>query len=69
MRSEKLRTVQFLPARKVSKFAKVTKRLKDKNGIPIGTANDNPLLDSRMYEVLCNDGSKQALAANIIAEN
>ena len=27
------------------KIAKVTKRLKDKNGIPIGTANDNPLLD------------------------
>ena len=51
------------------KFAKVTKRLRDKNGIPIGTANDNPLLDARMYEVLCNDGKKQALAANIIAED
>ena len=27
-------------------FAKVTKRLRDANGIPIGTANDNPLLDT-----------------------
>jgi len=38
-----------------------------KNGIPIGTANDNPLLDTRMYEVKHVDGRKQALAANIIA--
>ena len=51
------------------KFAKVTKRMKDKNGIPIGTANDNPLLDTRMYEVKHIDGRKQALAANIIADN
>ena len=27
-------------------FAKVTKLLRDANGIPIGTANDNPLLDT-----------------------
>ena len=33
------------------RMARVTKRLKDANGIPIGTADDNPLLDSRMYEV------------------
>ena len=32
-------------------FAKVTKRLKDAHGNPIGTANDNPILDTRMYEV------------------
>jgi len=30
-------------------FARVTKRLRDANGIPIGT-NDNPILDMRMYE-------------------
>ena len=28
------------------RLAKVTKRLKDANGIPIGTANQNPLLDT-----------------------
>jgi hypothetical protein len=32
-------------------FGRVVKRLRDKNGLPIGTASDNPILDSRMYEV------------------
>ena len=50
-------------------FAKVTKRLRDANGIPIGTANDNPILDSRLYEVEYADGYKASLAANTIAEN
>jgi hypothetical protein len=31
-------------------YGKVTKRLRDKDGRPIGTANDNPLIDTRMYE-------------------
>ena len=30
-------------------FACVTKRLKDANGLPIGTANENPILDTRVY--------------------
>ena len=50
-------------------FAKVTKRLRDKNGLPIGTANDNPILDTRIYEVEFPDGHEASLAANIIAEN
>ena len=50
-------------------FAKVTKRLRDANGIPIGTANDNPILDTRLYEVEYADGYKASLAANAIAEN
>ena len=33
------------------KFAKVKKRLKDKDGRPIGITSDNPILDTRMYEV------------------
>ena len=37
-------------------YAKVTKRLRDANGIPIGTANDNPMLDTRLYEVEYLDG-------------
>ena len=40
----------------------------DKNGMHIVTANDSPLLDKRSYEVGHIDGTKQALAANIIAE-
>ena len=50
-------------------FAKVTKRLRDKDGLPIGTANDNPILDTRVYEVEFPDGYKTSLAANAIAEN
>ena len=50
-------------------YAKVTKRLRDADGIPIGTANENPILDSRMYEVEYQDGTKASLAANYIAEN
>ena len=50
-------------------FARVTKRLRDANGIPIGTANDNPLLDTRIYEVEYLDGYKASLSANTIAEN
>ena len=58
-----------LPHEDGQTWAKVTKRLKDANGLPIGTANENPLLDSRVYEVEYSDGHKTSLAANIIAEN
>ena len=50
-------------------YARVTKRLRDADGVPIGTANENPILDSRMYEVEYQDGTKVSLAANYIAEN
>ena len=51
------------------RMARVTKRLKDANGIPIGTANDNLLLDTNMYEVEYLDGKRISLSANHIAEN
>ena len=47
----------------------MTKRLRDKDGLPIGEAHDNPILDARMHEVEHQDGHKAALAANAIAEN
>ena len=50
-------------------FARVTKRLKDANGLPIGTANENPILDTRVYEVEYVDGNKASLTANNIAQN
>ena len=50
-------------------FGRVVKRLRDKDGLPIGTAHDNPILDKRMYEVEFQDGHKASLAANAIAEN
>ena len=49
-------------------YAKVTKRPRDADGIPIGTANENPILDSHMYEVEYQDGTKASLATNYIAE-
>jgi hypothetical protein len=47
----------------------VTKRMRDKEGRPIGTSSDNPLLDSRMYEVEYIDKNVEPLTANVIAEN
>jgi hypothetical protein len=49
--------------------ARVTKRMRDNEGMPIGMASDNPLLDSRKYEVEYVDGNVEELTANIIAEN
>ena len=49
--------------------AKVVKRLRDKDGRPIGRASDNPILDTRVYEVEYLDGHREAVAANVIAEN
>ena len=39
------------------------------DGNPIGIANDNPILDSRIYVVEWSDGRTEDLMANIIAEN
>ena len=50
-------------------LALVVKRFREKYVIPIGTANDNPILDSRIYEVEYTDRHQDALAANSIAEN
>jgi hypothetical protein len=50
-------------------FGRVVKRLRDKDGLPIGTAHDNPILDTRLYEVEFQDGHKTSMAANAIAEN
>ena len=50
-------------------FAKVTKRLRDANGLPIGVARDNPILDTRIYEVKYHDDHKASLTANTIVKN
>ena len=49
--------------------AVVVKRARDKNGNYIGTANANPLLDSRHYLVRFKTGEESEYAANEIAEN
>ena len=50
-------------------FAKVTKRLKDSNGLTIGTANQNPILDTRMYKVEYQDGHRAYMTANSITQH
>jgi hypothetical protein len=47
-------------------YARVTKRLRDKDGLP--TASYNPILQKRMYEVEYPDGHKASLGANAIAK-
>mgnify|MGYP003326537431 FL=1 len=49
--------------------ARVIHRQTDENDLPIGKANNNPLLDTRMYTVEFENGHKETLSANIIAEN
>jgi hypothetical protein len=51
--------------------AHVKRRAIDHEGRPIGQAHptNNPLLDSRVYEVEYDDGFTEAVAANILAEN
>ena len=45
-------------------FARVTKRLKDSNGLPIVTANENTILDTIMYDVKSIDGHKASLRSS-----
>ncbi|GAX20073.1 hypothetical protein FisN_1Lu447, partial [Fistulifera solaris] len=47
----------------------VKRRVKNDDGIPIGSANENPILDTRYYEVEFPDGTVDSYSANIIAEN
>ena len=47
-------------------FAKVTKCLRGKDGLPIGIAHNNSILNTRIYEVEYRDGYKASMAANAI---
>ena len=49
--------------------ATVKRRKTDNEGNPLGQAHNNPILDSREYEVEFLDGTTETLTANIIAEN
>ena len=43
--------------------------MRDESGNPIGRRHDNPILDSRIYEVEFSFGENMSLAANTIEEN
>jgi hypothetical protein len=47
----------------------VKSRKRDTNGNLIGKANQNPILDTRVYHVEFPDGHTEAYSANVIAEN
>ena len=50
-------------------FSRVKKISKDTNRRSIDVTNDNPILDSRMYEVEYCNGYVAAMEANVIADN
>ena len=50
-------------------LARASKRLIDANVLPIWLDNENPILDTRMYEVQYLDGEKTSLVVSNIAEN
>jgi hypothetical protein len=51
------------------RLARVKRRAVDVEGRPVGRPSDNPVLDSRQYEVEFLDGKMEILTASIIAEN
>ena len=59
----------LLPHGESMQRARVVRRKVGDDGTPVGLLNDNPILDSRMYEVQFPDGATQTVTANLIAEN
>jgi hypothetical protein len=49
-------------------FARVTKRLRDDEGKPVGRASNNLVTDTRVFEVEYSDGHTTTMSANKIAE-
>jgi hypothetical protein len=49
--------------------ARVTKRLRDDNGNPVGRASNNSITDTRVFEVEYLDGYTTTMWANTITEN
>jgi hypothetical protein len=47
----------------------MTAHKRDRDGNPVGRANDNPILDTRTYIVGFDDGNQTELTANMIAES
>jgi len=57
-----------LPKNGEEVLGKVVGRKRDHDGNPIGKANTNPILDTRLYQVVFPDGETAEYSANIIAE-
>ena len=50
------------------KYARVKKRAVDREGLPVGRAHSNPLLDIRQYESEFNDDDLETMTSNLKAE-
>ena len=59
----------YLPQGEEMQAAKVIRRSKDADGNIIGTYDDNPMLNSLVYDVEFPDGEIREYSANVIAEN
>ena len=59
----------ILPNGEHMQSARVIRRVKDDMGSVIGRYNDNPILDSRVYEVMFPDGVMRQYSANVIAQS
>jgi hypothetical protein len=64
-----LSTELMLPKGGVLVKGHVTACKHDRDGNPVGRANDNPILDTRSYIVKFDDGDQTELTANMIAES
>jgi Reverse transcriptase (RNA-dependent DNA polymerase) len=58
----------FIPSGGELIRGRVTKRLKDWQGNPIGTHSANPIFDTRDYEAVLEDGTVRQYSANLVAE-
>ena len=58
-----------LPLGGEMKRGTVVNRKRDHNGNPVGIRHDNPMLDTRVYEVEFSNGNVGEFTANMIAEN
>jgi hypothetical protein len=50
-------------------LARVRKQMKDKDGKPVGIANSNPILNTRVFKVEFVHGYTVSMTANAIAEH
>ena len=62
-------TEVLLPQGGENKKAIVKKCRRDPDGLPMGVRNNNPLIDSREYEVEFPVGATDTFTANLIAKN
>jgi len=59
----------MLPRGGTMEKGRVSARKRDRNGNPVGLANSNPILDTRVYIIDFDDGDQTELTANLIAES